>query len=149
MLVKGATVVNTMDADALAPSITGHGVDYTELTSACLPWGRISTLCAISVFRNDFRKCKHISTFHEINLAFQGLIFSCLLFQARAFFQSASSLAPHMYEPHYNFASLSDKVSALFLSALLLPLLNGEIGFTLFTCSFDCPLFSVFFWTHA
>ena len=32
-------------------------------------------------------------------------------YQARAFFQAAFNLAPHMFEPHYNFASLTDKVS--------------------------------------
>lgn len=31
-------------------------------------------------------------------------------FQARAFFQAAFVLAPHMYEPHYNFAALADQV---------------------------------------
>ncbi len=29
---------------------------------------------------------------------------------ARAFFQTAASLASHLYEPHFNFASLADKV---------------------------------------
>uniref|UniRef100_A0A8D0H055 Tetratricopeptide repeat domain 8 n=1 Tax=Sphenodon punctatus TaxID=8508 RepID=A0A8D0H055_SPHPU len=33
--------------------------------------------------------------------------------QARALLQTASSLAPHMYEPHFNFAVLSDKVGDL------------------------------------
>ncbi|XP_069049261.1 tetratricopeptide repeat protein 8 isoform X1 [Lepisosteus oculatus] len=33
--------------------------------------------------------------------------------QAKAFLQTASSLAPHMYEPHFNFAALSDKVGDL------------------------------------
>ncbi|XP_059579140.1 tetratricopeptide repeat protein 8 [Alligator mississippiensis] len=33
--------------------------------------------------------------------------------QARALLQTASSLAPHMYEPHFNFATLSDKVGDL------------------------------------
>ncbi|XP_033115930.1 tetratricopeptide repeat protein 8-like [Anneissia japonica] len=33
--------------------------------------------------------------------------------QARAFFQSAQSLSPHMFEPHFNFASLSDQVGDL------------------------------------
>ncbi|XP_038073225.1 tetratricopeptide repeat protein 8-like [Patiria miniata] len=33
--------------------------------------------------------------------------------QARAFFQAAESLAPHMFEPHYNFATLSDQVGDL------------------------------------
>lgn len=32
------------------------------------------------------------------------------LLQAKAFLQTAASLAPHMYEPHFNFAVLSDKV---------------------------------------
>ncbi|XP_054828672.1 tetratricopeptide repeat protein 8 isoform X3 [Eublepharis macularius] len=33
--------------------------------------------------------------------------------QARVFLQTASSLAPHMYEPHFNIAVLSDKVGDL------------------------------------
>ncbi|KAM8920796.1 tetratricopeptide repeat protein 8 isoform 2-T2 [Pelodytes ibericus] len=33
--------------------------------------------------------------------------------QARAFLQTAAALAPHMYEPHFNFASLSDNVGDL------------------------------------
>uniref|UniRef100_A0A3B1JTM6 Tetratricopeptide repeat domain 8 n=1 Tax=Astyanax mexicanus TaxID=7994 RepID=A0A3B1JTM6_ASTMX len=33
--------------------------------------------------------------------------------QAKAFLQTAATLAPHMYEPHYNFAILSDKVGDL------------------------------------
>ncbi|XP_068802864.1 tetratricopeptide repeat protein 8 isoform X2 [Struthio camelus] len=33
--------------------------------------------------------------------------------QARALLQTASSLAPHMYEPHFNFATLSEKVGDL------------------------------------
>ncbi|KAM6360402.1 tetratricopeptide repeat protein 8 isoform 2-T2 [Alca torda] len=33
--------------------------------------------------------------------------------QARALLQTASSLAPHMYEPHFNFAILSEKVGDL------------------------------------
>ncbi|XP_068948499.1 tetratricopeptide repeat protein 8 isoform X2 [Petaurus breviceps papuanus] len=32
---------------------------------------------------------------------------------ARALLQTASSLAPHMYEPHFNFAALSDKIGDL------------------------------------
>uniref|UniRef100_A0ABI7XAP5 Tetratricopeptide repeat domain 8 n=1 Tax=Felis catus TaxID=9685 RepID=A0ABI7XAP5_FELCA len=33
--------------------------------------------------------------------------------QARALLQTASSLAPHMYEPHFNFATVSDKIGDL------------------------------------
>ncbi|ROI37401.1 Tetratricopeptide repeat protein 8 [Anabarilius grahami] len=33
--------------------------------------------------------------------------------QAKAFLQTAASLSPHMYEPHFNFATLSDKVGDL------------------------------------
>ena len=35
------------------------------------------------------------------------------LFQARAFFQAAFNLCPIMFEPHFNFATLSDKVGDL------------------------------------
>jgi tetratricopeptide repeat protein 8 len=30
--------------------------------------------------------------------------------QARAFFQAAGSLAPYLFEPHYNYAKLAEKV---------------------------------------
>ncbi|XP_052503353.1 tetratricopeptide repeat protein 8 [Budorcas taxicolor] len=33
--------------------------------------------------------------------------------QAKALLQTASSLAPHMYEPHFNFATISDKIGDL------------------------------------
>ncbi|KAK1339421.1 hypothetical protein QTO34_020104 [Cnephaeus nilssonii] len=33
--------------------------------------------------------------------------------QARALLQTASSLAPHLYEPHFNFATISDKIGDL------------------------------------
>ncbi|XP_058511317.1 tetratricopeptide repeat protein 8 isoform X3 [Ochotona princeps] len=33
--------------------------------------------------------------------------------QARALLQTASSLAPHMYEPHFNFATISNKIGDL------------------------------------
>ncbi|XP_058433745.1 tetratricopeptide repeat protein 8 isoform X1 [Marmota monax] len=33
--------------------------------------------------------------------------------QARALLQTASTLAPHMYEPHFNFATISDKIGDL------------------------------------
>uniref|UniRef100_A0A8C8ZST2 Tetratricopeptide repeat domain 8 n=1 Tax=Prolemur simus TaxID=1328070 RepID=A0A8C8ZST2_PROSS len=33
--------------------------------------------------------------------------------QARALLQTASNLAPHMYEPHFNFATVSDKIGDL------------------------------------
>ncbi|MBN3271131.1 TTC8 protein, partial [Polyodon spathula] len=33
--------------------------------------------------------------------------------QAKAFLQTASALAPHMYEPHYNFSTLSEKMGDL------------------------------------
>ena len=36
------------------------------------------------------------------------------LFQARAFFQAAYVISPHMYEPHYNWAALADQVCVNF-----------------------------------
>jgi hypothetical protein len=37
-----------------------------------------------------------------------------MLLQSKAFLQTAASLAPHMYEPHFNLATLSEKVTPLF-----------------------------------
>lgn len=39
----------------------------------------------------------------------------CVVVQSKAFLQTAASLAPHMYEPHFNLATLSEKVIWLFL----------------------------------
>lgn len=33
-----------------------------------------------------------------------------ILIQSKAFLQTAASLAPHMYEPHFNLSILSEKV---------------------------------------
>lgn len=34
----------------------------------------------------------------------------CFLLQSKAFLQTAASLAPHIYEPHFNLSILSEKV---------------------------------------
>ena len=52
-------------------------------------------------------KADHIHT--NLSTFFQSMWVFFLL-QARAFFQAAVSLAPHMYEPHYNWAALADQV---------------------------------------
>ncbi|ETE67387.1 Tetratricopeptide repeat protein 8, partial [Ophiophagus hannah] len=44
--------------------------------------------------------------------------------QARVFLQTASSIAPHMYEPHFNFAVLSEKVISISMSFGLLVFLQ-------------------------
>lgn len=36
----------------------------------------------------------------------------CLM-QSKAFLQTAASLAPHMYEPHFNLSILSEKIGDL------------------------------------
>lgn len=53
---------------------------------------------------------------HSANICSYAFGFSFLYFytQARALLQTASSLAPHMYEPHFNFATISDKVFFLY-----------------------------------
>ncbi|CDR00849.1 unnamed protein product [Oncorhynchus mykiss] len=33
--------------------------------------------------------------------------------QSKAFLQTAASIAPHMYEPHFNYSTLSDKIGDL------------------------------------
>lgn len=47
-----------------------------------------------------------------------SFLFFCL-FQSKAFLQTAASLAPHMYEPHFNLSILSEKVTNSWL--VLLP----------------------------
>ena len=39
--------------------------------------------------------------------------------QARAFFQTAASLAPHMFECHYNYSTLAEKTGDLQTSYVL------------------------------
>lgn len=54
------------------------------------------------------------------------------LLQAKAFLQTAASLAPHMYEPHFNFAVLSDKVCTIqlcfFLAAFFSSMMLADVG---------------------
>ena len=49
--------------------------------------------------------------------------------QAKALLQTASSLAPHMYEPHFNFATISDKVFSFFISLPSDLFLFSPLGF--------------------
>ena len=53
-------------------AISSHDIDHTGLTSPCLPCGRISMTCAVSVSGSD-RKWKYISMFHGINSPRQWL----------------------------------------------------------------------------
>ena len=45
--------VNTMAADDLAPCINSNDIDYAEYMVSCLPCGKNSTTCTISVLKND------------------------------------------------------------------------------------------------
>ena len=47
-------------------------IHYSELTDPCLPWGKISTTCAISVLRK-WQKIKVYFASLKLNLAWQGL----------------------------------------------------------------------------
>ena len=49
-----------MAAVALAPGVTSYlGTDYAGLTNPCLPWGSISSACAIWMLKNDWNS-EHI-----------------------------------------------------------------------------------------
>ena len=52
--------------------INTHGIDYVQQLSSCLTWGRISTTCALSMWRKDM-KCKYVFWFPLKNLAHKGL----------------------------------------------------------------------------
>ena len=56
--------------------------------------------------------------------------------QAKALLQTASSLAPHMYEPHFNFATISDKVFSFFIN------LSSDL-FVFFVCVCVCVFSSL------
>ncbi|MBN3287577.1 TTC8 protein, partial [Polyodon spathula] len=51
------------------------------------------------------------------NMGHVAVVYSVLAYQcfklAKAFLQTASALAPHMYEPHYNFSTLSERMGDL------------------------------------
>lgn len=72
------------------------------------------------------RKCISLIKLWIKNSLFVFLSFS-LSFQSKAFLQTAASLAPHMYEPHFNLSILSEKVTnswlVLHLPVSLLPIL--------------------------
>ncbi|KAK3537770.1 hypothetical protein QTP70_017844 [Hemibagrus guttatus] len=63
--------------------------------------------------------------------------------QAKAFLQTAASLAPHMYEPHFNFAVLSDKIhfSGCEHGASFQAFIGLEVGYTAAQSSIDLSSF--------
>ena len=52
--------------------ISTHDIDYAEYVSSCITWGRISTTCVMSVWRND-RTCIYIFMFPLNNSTCNGL----------------------------------------------------------------------------
>ena len=52
--------------------ISSHGIDYVEYLGPGLTWGRISSTCVISMWRNDI-KCKYMFMFPQKKLARRGL----------------------------------------------------------------------------
>ena len=52
--------------------ISTHDIDYVEYVSSCLTWGRVSTTCIMSMWRNN-RKCKYMFLFTLKNSACKGL----------------------------------------------------------------------------
>jgi len=66
-----------------------------------------------------------------------------LQLQARAFFQAAFNLSPHMFEPHYNFASLTDKVRLLTL--IWYVLINTL--YIVFRIFFIFDLYNLLYWS--
>ena len=74
----------------------------------------IGCYTAINLLQSYFEMSIYDSGFPDLQDLVSQHLFSILPFQARAFFQAAYNLAPIMFEPHYNFATLSDKVSTVF-----------------------------------
>ena len=57
--------------------ISNHDTEYAGLAGLSVLWGRISTICAISVFKK-YNKCKYIFVFYKMNSntkRLYGLIF--------------------------------------------------------------------------
>ena len=52
--------------------VSTHDIDYVEWLATCLPWQKISSTCAITVWGND-RNCKYIFMVLLKNLAHKGL----------------------------------------------------------------------------
>ena len=64
-----SSTVNIKVADAMAPCvvISTHDIDHVLQVTSCLTWGRISTTCVLSVWRNGIN-CKYILMFPMTNL---------------------------------------------------------------------------------
>ena len=58
--------------------ISTHDIDYIEQVSSCLAWGRISTTCVMSVWRN-YINCRYVFVFIRKNLLCEGFIECYLL----------------------------------------------------------------------
>ena len=52
--------------------ISSHDIDYVEEVGSSLIWGRISTTCVASMWRND-TKCKYMFMFPLKKIARKGL----------------------------------------------------------------------------
>ena len=52
--------------------ISTHDINYEEYVSSCLTWGKTSTTCVMSVWRND-KNCSYIFMFPVKNSACEGL----------------------------------------------------------------------------
>ena len=52
--------------------ISSHDVDHVDYVGSCLIWGRISTTCVVSMWRNDI-KCEYMFIFPLKNLACKGM----------------------------------------------------------------------------
>lgn len=50
----------------------------------------------------------------KVNGKLKVVVSLLFLLQSKAFLQTAASLAPHMYEPHFNLSILSEKVTNSF-----------------------------------
>ena len=53
--------------------ISSHDIDHVEEVGSCLIWGRISTTCVVSMWRND-TKCEYMFMFPLKNFGRKGLI---------------------------------------------------------------------------
>ena len=70
---------------------------------------------------NNIGNVSHLHTQHHYMHIFTGVLEMRKghVDQARAFFQTAASLAPHMFECHYNYSTLSEKTGDLQTSYVL------------------------------
>ena len=137
------------------PDISNYDIDYVESVSSCLTWGRISTICVMSVWINDVR-CKYMFMFPLKNLARKVFIFRlwpCTFQLLKKCFCICRMEAFYYHELHILHRLLCHMYCAFLQwwtlsSARPVNPNHLEKGFVLFICIRCVCLLQWFHWVH-